>query len=107
MFSQSLYAFGTTINPLDSTDLTFDLAVKPARPRPNPFLSASPGTALSMLASDFLFEPAMRLVLGVPTALPGGKGVDLTPLNVTDLESLVRLVQAQLAEPAPRSVGAF
>lgn len=105
---QPLYAFGNTLNPLDSADLTFDLAVKPARPRPNPILSANPGTSLSLLDSDFVFEPAMRLVLGVPTALPGGKSVNLTPLNPTDIQGLARLVEQQLGEPpGSRSVGVF
>jgi hypothetical protein len=92
----------------DDADLVFDIAATATPPRPNPFLNnnlpTAQGTRVSCMKADFTFELAMRLVLGIDTALPGGAGPDLGVLRSTDLAKLVQLVQLRLAETLPRTV---
>lgn len=107
---QPLYAFGSTINPLAAADLRFDIQQTSARPRPNPFLNDSPGTSLLLLLSDFVFEPALRLILGAKTVVVAGgkRTVNLGFINPSDIQGLARLVEQQLGEAAgSRSVGVF
>lgn len=82
-------------------DIVFDIS-KSAKPaRPNPFLGTITGKRVSVMAADFNFEDAWRLVLGVRNAPPG-------VIRFSDLDPVTRVVESQLKEVANfRDSGVF
>ena len=62
-------------------------------PRLKPFLGTITGKQVNVMATDFNFEDAWRLVLGVRNAPPG-------VIRSSDLDPITRLVEADLGEPA-------
>jgi hypothetical protein len=72
-------------------DIVFDISKSAKPPRPNPFSGAITGKRLNVMAADFNFEDAWRLVLGLRNAPPG-------VIRSSDLDPITRLVETELAE---------
>jgi|GEM_PF-5114137 len=79
-------------------DIVFDISRSAKPPRANPFqgkIAAGPGGApptVKLMAADFNFEDAWRVILGVQNAAPG-------VIRDTDLNPVTRLVETQQGEP--------
>jgi hypothetical protein len=85
--------YSVSSSDIAKADIVFDISKTANPPRPNPFAGNITGKRVNVMAADFSFEEAWRLVLGVRNAPPG-------VIRSTDLDPVTRLLESELGEPA-------